>query len=406
MPDSQISPQDLSGQHSFPKKLWHRFNRWRKRWFWVRLLFLLLFAAHIVNEAFFPLLPKLTSMAIESIDAGSEPTLVNALSRHRRIRFAWQLQTALRAAVDRNGDDVLDEPGRTQLEEWGLDAAELEKKSIHADLTQLIHASHRAGLLPMSFTARDVRRDARFAAVVEVEQMKRAYRDEINAMLKASEMPDYGHWTTWKRGATRLYEQLLMFVYMLGKPQTLLVWFSACFFVPLILTAHLPKGKYAIGLLLGTAFGAAVVYSSCFRFIMRRLSEMVVAGDVSYVLSHLLPAVALLTLSTAFAGSAGRVASGRHRPRIYSSVGLLGLGAVLLFWSLPRWASGEVFQTTSGEGHWVFALIMGSERLLFDTVPDWVRDGAMVPGAILLIVGAWGTLLPLWKKKAAKGEGA
>jgi hypothetical protein len=243
--------------------------------------------------------------------------------------------------------------------------------------------------------------------VAEFEQIKKPYRIEINAMLKAWEMPDYRRWETWKRGIDRFYEQLVMFVHMLGKPQTLVIWFSVCFFVPLMVVAYLRKGKYAFGLLLGTACGAAVVYAACFCFVMRRLSEMVMAGNVGYVLSHLLPAATLLSLSAAFAGSAGRIASGRHRPRLYASAGAVGLGAVLLFWSLPRWVTGEASRTASEEAHWIWAFMAGGERLLYDTVPDWVRDGAMIPGAIFLIVGAWGMLLPLWKrKKGRKGEGA
>ncbi len=407
MREGEITPHDSTRRPSFPRKLWQWFNRWRRRWFWVRLLFLLLFAAFIVNEAFFPLLPKLTRMAMDALDAASEPRLVNVLARHRRIRAAKQLQVSLYCAADRNRDGALDEAEQTRLKEWGLDATELEKKSVRADLTHLIEASHRAGLLPKSFTARDVRRDARFGALAEFEQIKKPYRIEINTMLKAWEMPDYRSWETWKRGINRFHEQLLMFSYVLGKPQTLFVWFCVCFFVPLMLTACLRKWKYAIGLLVGTAFGIAAAYGTCFYIILSPFFKNGFAGSVPYVLSYVLPAIAFVALSAAFAGSAGRVASGRRRPRLYASAGVLGLGAVLLFWSLPRWVSGEVFRPTSEEGHWIWAFMSGGERLLFDTVPDWVRDGAMVPGGILLIVGGRGLLSPLWrKKKAGKGEGA
>ena len=407
MREDEISRHDSPTQSRFPRKLWQWFNRWRKRYLWARLCFLVLFGAHILNEAFFPLLPKLTRMAIDALDAASEPKLVNALARHRRIRVAEQLQVSLYCAADRNGDGVLDEAEQTRLEEWGLNATELEKKSARADLTQLIEASHRAGLLPKSFTARDVRRDGRFAAVAEFEQIKKPYRIEISAMLKAWQLPDYRRWETWERGINRFYEQLLMFSYVLGKPQTLFVWFSVCFFVPLMLTACLRKGKYAIGLLVGTAFGIAAAYGTCFYIVLSPFFKRVFAGSVPYVLSFLLPAVAFVALTAAFAGSAGRMSSGRRRPGLYSSVGAAGLGAVLLFWSLPRWVTGEASRTASEEAHWIWAFMAGGERLLYDTVPDWVRDGPMIPGAIFLIVGAWGMLLPLWKrKKGRKGEGA
>lgn len=406
MPDDEISPHDSPKKSSLPKKFWHRFNRWRKRWFWVRLILLLLFAAHIVNEALFPLLPRLTRMAIEFIDGASEPTLVNALSRYRRIRFTRQLQMSLRAIADKNGDGVIDETERTRLEQWGLDATQLDNKSVHADLAQLIRASHRARLLPKSFTARDVRRDARFAAVAEVEQMKGTYRAEIDAMLKAWEIPDYRRWATWKRGINCLYEQILMFVLTLGKPQTLFVWFSACFFVPLMLTAWLKKGQYAVGLCLGTAFGIGVAYGTCLCIMIDPFFREVFGRSASYVVSHLLPAVAFVALSAAFAGSAGRVASGKRQPRLYASVGAVGLGAALLLWSLPRWVSGKVFQPASEDGDWIWRFMTGGERLLYDTVPDWVRDGSLIPGAIFLIAGAWGLLVPLWKKKAAAGQRA
>lgn len=67
-------------QNGLVRKSWRAFNRafgalnrWRKRYLWIRLLFMLLFAAYVCREAFFPVTARLVWMGAETILAAEEP---------------------------------------------------------------------------------------------------------------------------------------------------------------------------------------------------------------------------------------------------------------------------------------------------------------------------------------------
>ncbi len=79
--------------------------------------------------------------------------------------------------VDLDGDGSLNQDELNRAREFGLDPEELLKKSVRADLTALIEASHAARLLPTSYTAAIARREARLTAVTEVEEMERSARE-------------------------------------------------------------------------------------------------------------------------------------------------------------------------------------------------------------------------------------
>jgi hypothetical protein len=310
--------------------------------------------------------------------------------------------------VDKDGDGKLGESELEKIREFGLDPEQLEGRSVDADLSRLIAASHRAGLLPRSYTAREARRDAWFSSVAEFEELKKPYRTEMEAMLKVWEMPDYGKWKTWQHGMQLFGEWIQHPVGMLGRPRTVLVWLLFCYFLALIATPQFPRNTLAIGVLiggvLGITAGAFTAFPHFFRF-SENLRDLSLYDNFLYTLYYVLPATGFVLLSMAATGYAGRAASGRRGRRFYSSVGALGFSIVLLAWGLPWWLSGKAFSPPSyDDAAWIAEK---GDWLLSRPVPDWVRDGAMVPGVILLILGAWGMLLPLWKKKkAAKGEGA
>lgn len=362
------------------KRFWRAFNRWRKRYFWIRLLFLLLFGAYVCRTAFFPVLPGLVRMAIDAIEARWDPSLINAMARHNRVSLAHRLQLSLRRGLDMDGDGSLAPSELKRLRDLQLEPEELQKKSVDVSLPQLIEASHRAGLLPTSYTVSTARREAWFAAVGEVEAMKRPVRARIEAMLKWWEVPDYSRLETWKRGAVLLLQWLQRPVYALGRPRTVLAWLTFCFSVALMASAFLRRGKFAKSLLLGGALAVPLIL----RWFLFDFSLYWIKYDFSIICQP----ITFLCLSMACAGCAGRIAAGRRRPRFYFSSAALGLGIVLLVWALPRWLSGEAFRPLPQETYtllWWGSLI--DDTLLWLAIPAWLKDGAVVLGAISAIGG-------------------
>jgi hypothetical protein len=388
-----------AAQSGLLRKSWRAFNRWRKRYLWIRLLFLLLFGAYVCREAFFPVTPRLHRFYTEQLFAEYEPGVVDALARSRKVRLARQLQVALGRTADRDGDGVLSEDESNSLRDFALQPEEIWKKSVHADLARLMAACHRAGLLPKSYTLRVARGEARFAAVAEVENLNRPAREEIDEFLKVWEMPDYSRLETWKRGVMLFFRWLEIPVLTLGRPRTVVVWLLFCFFLSLTVTAHARTKRFAKGLLVGAGVSlplvpdiivwiaivvrplAAVVYALYgWTFEVMHSTALVALGLSLLLLGTLLgtgylrnaglvkrilavvpllvtgwmylfafrvgrsallgPAIGFPCLSMAFAGFAGRIASGGHNSYRLFSVGMLGLGIVLLAWTAARGLSG------------------------------------------------------------------
>lgn len=358
------------------KRFWGGFNRWRKRYFRVRLLFLLLLGGYVCLEAFYPVLSRLTRFAILYLEAGCEPSLMNAVARYKRVRLAHHLQLSLRHGLDKDGDGSLAPSELNRLPDLGLQPEELQKRSIDASLPQLIEACHRAGLLPTSYSVCTARREAWFAAVAEVEAMKRPVRAKIEAMLKQWEVPDYSRLETWKRGTSLFLKWVRIPLGMLGRPRTVLVWLMFCFFIGLMAGAFLRRGKSAKSLLLGGALAVPVIlcsfFSSLFRTFMMPCDFWVICEPVGF-----------LSLSMACAGYAGKIAGGERSRRFYLSSAAVGLGTVLLVWAFPRWLSGEALRPAELLGGWLPA-----DRLLYLGIPGWVKDAAVGVGGASLVAGA------------------
>ena len=351
MRENEISPHDSTGLPSFPRKLWQWFNCWRKRYVWIRLLFLLLFGAYVCREAFFPLTPRLHRMYSEAILACYEPPLVDALARSRKVRLAWQLQVALGRTAHRDADGLLSEDEANSLRDFGLEPEQLRKKSVHADLPRLMAACHQAGLLPKSYTVRVARRDARFAAVAEVENLNRPAREEIDSILTVWEMPDYGRWKTWRRGVKRFLEYLSEFVFLLGRPRTVIVWLLFCFFLALTVASLFRKGKFTVGLLTGFCLAIPVIVygfltPECYLAWVLRNHDISISWVVAAV-------TAFLCLSMASSGYAGEAALGKRGRRFYVCTGAVGLGIVLIAWGIVRVVSGPALDP-DGESAWRF----------------------------------------------------
>ena len=398
------------------KKSWRAFNRWRKRYLWIRLLFLLLFGAYVCREAFFPVTPRLVRMGAEAILASWEPRLVDCLARLRKVRLARQLQVALGRTADRDGDGVLNEQEEDWIRGFGLEPEEVREKSVHADLARLMAACHRAGLLPKSYTVRVARRDARFAAVAEVENLNRPARDKIDGILKVWDMPDYGRWKTWRTGTERLLEYLDEFVFLLGRPRTVAVWLLFCFFLSLIVASLFHKRKFTVGLLTGLCIASAVV---AYGFLTSLYLPWVLRNHgipISWVVAAV---TAFLCLSMASSGYAGKVSSGKRSRRFYVCTGAAGLGIVLIAWGTVRVVSGPALDP-DGETVWRFLAfqfpacirpigLWCSEYdwlLWWVWVPTWLHWALSGIGAASLAAGLRGCLRLRKLRLTTKGKGS
>ncbi len=351
------------------KRIWGRFNHWRKRYFGIRMLFWLLLLSNVCVWAFYPILPRLVRYAIQYLDAGSEPRLVDAMARHNRIREAHRLQISLRAVVDTNADGSLSPSESDRLRGLGLDPEELQKKSVDASLPHLVEASHSAGLLPKSYTVAAARRNAWFSALAEVEAIKRPLRAEIEGMLKWWEKPDYSRLETWRHGASLFPKVVLSPVGAIGRPRTVFVWLLTCFFVSLMVTALARRGRLAIGLVIGGVLGALVVLCS----LVSHFGLYLIVYDVWGICEPL----GFLCLTMACTGYAGKI-SGRGRSgRFYRPVAAIGLAVVLLTW---RWFAGQTFE--GDELSWEY---WPADRLLYLRMPGLVKDLAILVGGACLV---------------------
>jgi len=356
------------------------------------LLFLLLFGAYVCREAFCPLSATFVRTAVEAIEANSEPSLVNALARYNRVRLAHHLQLSLRHDLDEDGDGSLSLSELNRLRDFGLEPEQLQKKSIHASLPNLIDACHRAGLLPRSYTVSTARRGARFAAVGEVEQMKKPIRAEIDGMLTTWQMPDYSRLETWKRGGLRFLQWVRIPVYWLGRPRTVAAWLASCFFVSLMATSFLHRRRLATGLLVGCILSAPFIFPVLEWLVLSLWYSRSISISCSGIAgrTYLYMAIGFLCLSMACAGYGARVAGGKRTPRLYFFVGTLGLGIALLAWCLLGWLVAEGWRPDSELPYMLLAFWTDWDKLLFLLVPGWVKYPATVLGGVSLIIGILG----------------
>ena len=386
MNTNESTRPDAVTQARVLKRCWRAFNRWRERYFLVRLLYLFLMAAVVCHLAFRQTIVKLVRYALQAIEAGSDPSLVTALARHKRIRLAHHFQLTLRRLADGDEDGSLSQEEMNRAREFGLDPEELAKKSVEADLSQLMEACHHAGLLPISYTAAIARREARLAAVAQVEEMKRPARAEIEAMLRTWTKPDYSQLDTWARGGWRFLRQLDLPFRTLGWTGPVVVWLIFCFSATLMVISFVRTGKTAKSLLMGGALPLPLILYAVFQTLRR--------APFWNPLSFICSAIGFVCVSMAAAAFAAKMAERSSNRRLLFSIAALVLGVSLLVWALPRLLSGKAFgpgyiQTVYADGL-VSLFQIPAGLLFFITLPMWVKDAAIVIGTVCFIAGLVG----------------
>lgn len=181
---------------------WHALNRWRRRYWLLRVLVLAVLGADAA--VYHLMVARLLSVAIDSILNSSVPTLVHAGARARRADFADQLQRSLRALADRDADGYIGQGEAALVRSFGINPGELHKSVAKADLRALIGASHRAGLLSPSHSPRRILRDTLALARSDADALLRPNYQAIGSLLRPYRTPDYARLETWALGARAL----------------------------------------------------------------------------------------------------------------------------------------------------------------------------------------------------------
>jgi len=320
MSNTTASVADGLSWRPWLRTAWRGFNRWRKRYWKVRVIILLiLFSPTIIEVVSGQLLiTRLVRMAITAIQYAHEPQIAHNLYRFNTAEEARRLQIALWGALDANKDGVLDERERARAAEIGLDPRQLTERAFVADLDQLGEAAKRLELVPDSYSTARVRRQLFDAARAEAERFVEPSHKEIDRLL-AWQWPDYTKWETWQRGINLFFSLIFE---LFGSPLAAATWLLACFLVAGIGSLAFRRHRPLVGFLLGAPLVVLPV--------LTRMSQTLMCSLDPHPFPLLLVGgYALLTCTIGYAG--GRAAS-RVRPRLRLRAFLWGcllLGVVL-----------------------------------------------------------------------------
>ncbi|MFO7957161.1 MAG: hypothetical protein R6X33_08660 [Candidatus Brocadiia bacterium] len=222
---------DSMAGRAWTRKLWSGLNQWRRKYWRTRVIVLLIIFAPTVG----PYLARrdigieMNRIACEAILLGSEPRHAWALARFYRAKEVRRLQVNLRTKLDLDRDGAVDGREQDRARALGLDPRELDKRVIHGDLDQLAHAAVRLGVVPSSYSAKDVRLRALHAARNASERFFRPARHEIESIFaRGYDWPDYTKWSTWECGVKWFVCGLFEHFGGLGAAAA---WLGVCFVV-------------------------------------------------------------------------------------------------------------------------------------------------------------------------------
>jgi hypothetical protein len=187
-------------------KAWTSFNEWRVKGWPVRVIILLLIFSPVLYERVSGdyLISRLVGIAVEAIFNDCEPKLSSAITHYYNVRDIQRLRSAIRVHFDvgtPEGDYGYD-PLFLRLE--GISPAELSKPSTYANASfaeaeRLAKFAKRYAIVRQSYSVKELRKEAFYAAQAEVQAMNKNAKDEIAATL-VPPSPDYSDWTTWRNG--------------------------------------------------------------------------------------------------------------------------------------------------------------------------------------------------------------
>ena len=231
---------------------WRGFNHWRRRYWLVRVIILLVIFAPSIIEVLSGqmLITWLVRIAIQSIRFTYEPPATYNLARFYRAEEAKRLQIALWRELDANKNNVLDDAEKARAVEIGLAPEQLTTSPREADLRQLGQAAKRLELVPLSYSTTRVYRQAWDAAQAETKRMTDPGHKEVDRLLAQSvQWPDYTKWDTWKEGIHMFLGGIFGWF---GGPREAAMWFLICFLAAgtgsLLFTRSRPLAGFFLGL--------------------------------------------------------------------------------------------------------------------------------------------------------------
>ena len=207
--------QIQEGEEAGPvRRAWRGFNRWRRKYWLGRVLILLVIFSPMLYQHLSgnTMMGWLVDMGIHAIVSMSEPGMTYSLDRYYEAQEADRLQRMLKQEFDRDDSGSLEGDEVKRARDVGLNPEQLRKKCIEADLSHLVAAARRAGLIHASVTAPRLKREALVRARGETRLVTEPYRQKIDRRMRESvRWPDYRKLKTWTKGSVLFVSRLFQF---------------------------------------------------------------------------------------------------------------------------------------------------------------------------------------------------
>lgn len=207
----QVPEDDETG---LVRRAWRGFNRWRRKYWAGRVLILLVIFSPMLYQYLSgnTMMGWLVDMGIHAIVSASEPGVTYGLDRYYEAREADRLQRMLKREFDRDDSGSLEGDEVERARDMGLNPEQLRVKCIEADLSHLVAAARRAGLVHESITAPRLKREALVRARGETRLLTEPYQEKIDRRLrKAVGWPNYRELKTWEKGGILFVSRLFQF---------------------------------------------------------------------------------------------------------------------------------------------------------------------------------------------------
>jgi len=236
------------------RRAWRGFNRWRRRYWPGRVLILLVIFSPMLYQHLSgnTMMRWLVDMGIHAIVSASEPGVTYSLDRYYEAQEADRLQRMLKQEFDRDDSGSLEGDEVKQARDVGLNPEQLRMRCIEADLSDLVAAARRAGLVHASVTAPRLKREALVRARGETRLVTEPYQQKIDRLLRESvSWPNYRKLKPWKYGANNFLSTVLR-VFNLW-------WVSVCCLAAFAVSIALQSYQE----LLGTAAAVILMLLGC-----------------------------------------------------------------------------------------------------------------------------------------------
>ena len=262
---------------------WDAFNDWRKRYWVIRVILLLLIFSSPIYERVICgkwLIVQLVEYACDGVFIQSTPSTETAVYRYYKFQEKKRIQRLIFLYADSNHNKILDPNEIKFLTQKGVNLELLSKNPLHLDIYKIAKIAKRLDLLPKSYSPKEECKKAFYAALAEVENFNKPLKREVYSLLEASNsfnphftekqltaiqdnfpdknirdgslIVDYRTWNTWKFGALMFYEYFFSPFFPL---LPFITWFLIASSLSVLAFLYCGKyGKFA-------AISASIIYS-------------------------------------------------------------------------------------------------------------------------------------------------